>query len=95
MDRGELRAMVRRMLSPEESVQFGDSEINSLINQAIIQMSRDVAGNETTASLNMATNADGTVSLPTDCIKIRRVENSGVRMGRIGLDEIKDTDDTD
>ena len=95
MNRAEIRAIVRRLLTPEESAEISDIEVNAIINHGIVDMSRKIGGLYTTASLNMATNADGTVSLPDGLLQIKEIRYSGERMGRIDVDRIQDLDDTD
>jgi len=95
MNRAEHRAIARRSLTADESAAVADSEINAMVNASIIDMSRELGGQMKSSELDMTTNADGTVVLPTDVVKVVRVENDSVRMGRITLDEIYDTSDTD
>ena len=94
MDRGEMRTLVRRRMTPEQNEMLTDPEINSMINQGIVELSKELGGEMTTGSLNFATLADGTVALPDDCLRIERVDNDGVRVARINMDEIPDLNDT-
>ena len=94
MDRGELRAMVRRLLTEKQSEQIADIEMNSLVNQAQTTIAMDLGGDHATSSLDMSTNGDGTVDLPSDCIRVLQVRYSGARVGRISHDDIYDIDET-
>ncbi len=92
MDRTEMRAVIRRMLTPEQSGLLTDLEINSIINQGLAEMAKEVGGENTSATLT--TDADGFATLPTDIIEIFRMEYDGTRMGRISFDEILELEES-
>lgn len=95
MNRAEVRAVMRRTLTAKRGAEMAEAELNAIINQSILAVSRKLGGERKTTTLDMSTNADGTVSLPSDILMIRDVRNNGARMFKISKDEILTTNLTD
>ena len=86
MDRTELRAIGRRVLTPEQSAMVGDIEFNSIINQGIVELSREAGGimKETT----LTTDGDGIADLPADLLRIHRLVYESTQMAQIDINDI-------
>ena len=86
MDRTELRAIERRLLSPEQSTATGDVEMNAVINQGITELTRDLGG--VMQDTDLTTDADGLATLPTALIRLKRVIYDGDQLGKCDLNDI-------
>jgi len=93
MDRGEQRAILRRMLTADQSAMVQDAEMNAVINHGRTELAKKLGGVVTSATLS--TDADGFADLPSDIIQIDRMEYAGARMGRISYDQIRELEDTE
>lgn len=74
MTRGEMRDIVRRQLAntdPRRAEMITDAEINSLINQGLVEVAREIEGEMVTADLE---SSDGRFWLPDDFLVLKRVD---------------------
>lgn len=88
MLRTELRAIVRRALGPEASASISDAEINSLANQGIRELCRDLGG--VYADATVSTDADGFASLAAlvEPIRIVRVSYGDTKLEQMTIHAI-------
>ena len=86
MERAELRAIGRRVLTPEQSAMVSDIEFNSIINQGIVELSREAGGIMKETALT--TDGDGIADLPSDLLRIHRLVYESTQMAQIDINDI-------
>jgi hypothetical protein len=69
-----------------------NAELNSLINQGMVDLSKELGGEVTSATIT--TDADGFGDLPADILEIYRMEYEGARMSRITYEEFAELEET-
>ncbi len=78
MNRQELRDIVRGQIPDELSAVVGDVRMNSIIRRQSLALCRFIGGFMN--SEDLSTDASGFATLPSDCLKINRVDYDGERM---------------
>jgi len=80
------------MLTQDENNIVHNAELNSLVNQGIVELAKELGGEVTSSTIS--TDADGFGDLPSDILQIYRLEYDGVRMSRITYEEFAELEES-